>query len=338
MERCSMIKLLPESVGQLKDLEHLILSGSENLGTLPDAILNLKKLKRLMLDGCRKLEQLPMELGNLFNLEELHISNCYNLYDLLSSISGLIKLRVLHVGSTRVKNLPEDSGQLMCLTTLSMSHPLTVPESFGRLGSLAFLDLRNCNLEGRLPSVLGGLTALKTLHLGCNPKITVLPESFKNLKLLVRLQMDHCSALLTIEALPPGLQHLNIAHCSKLIDLPSFREMSSLMFLNMCNCTALTHIQGLEFLTALEEINLTGCTSIIQSGLRVMHSSALRLCCLSGSHVAVAYDSEWSKVICRPMSLAHCMLCNLMCIAFMSKGLGLELVNVLDLEARLTNQ
>ncbi|KAG0627724.1 hypothetical protein M758_2G223400 [Ceratodon purpureus] len=253
MENCSLIVALPGSIGQLKDLEQLILSGCESLESLPDAVVNLAQLKRLMLRDCRKLKQLPMDLGRLINLEVLGLSNCSGLIQLPPSIKGLRMLKELHMVSA-------------------------------------------CNPDGQLLTYVGALSALTALHLCQNHAITVLPQTFGDMKFLLHLQISFCPALQIVEALPRSLHCLDMANCPQLSGFPSIAEVSSLMSLNLCNCKSLTQIGGLECLTALEEINIAGCTSLLRTELQILHPSrSLRMCYLSGSKVAFLYDNKWSE-------------------------------------------
>jgi Leucine-rich repeat (LRR) protein len=173
MENCSLITELPDTVGQLKYLERLILSGCENLTILPNAIVNLTKLEILMLNGCSNLKHLPKELGRLLNLVELHLTCCNKLHELPSSMVGMRMLKELHLQWTPVENLPEDFDQLTNLRTLFMSHLIKLPPRCEGFGSLVILDLANCKLEGSLPSSFGAFVALKTLNLQSNNVVAV---------------------------------------------------------------------------------------------------------------------------------------------------------------------
>lgn len=126
--------------------------------------------------------------------------------------------------------------------------------------------------------------------------ITVLPESFKDLKSLVHLQIYECPALVKISTLPQSLTHLDVANCPMLNQLPSFADLSLLTTIVLCNCTSLTNVKGLDSITGLEEVNITGCSSMLPSDLKLKHNRVLRMCCLSGSNIAVEYDSNWSQV------------------------------------------
>jgi len=89
---------------------------------------------------------------------------------------------------------------------------------------------------------------------------------------------------------------LNMANCDKLVAIPSLADARLLAVLNLRDCRELTDVRGLECLTTLEEINLAGCASMPRSGRFIVPGSALRLCYLSGSNVAVKYDTTWCKV------------------------------------------
>ncbi|KAJ1442452.1 Leucine-rich repeat 3 [Sesbania bispinosa] len=75
MEDCCNLQALPDSIGFLKSLESLKLSGS-NVESLSANVKNLLKLRELWLDNCKKLVQLP-ELPP--SLQILSAVNCTSL-------------------------------------------------------------------------------------------------------------------------------------------------------------------------------------------------------------------------------------------------------------------
>ena len=86
----SKLKTLPPAVGELTGLEYLDLSGNTMIRELPESIGNLTALKELILFRC-SLEELPGTLGGLKNLETLDIS-VNKLKTLPPSFGGLKKL------------------------------------------------------------------------------------------------------------------------------------------------------------------------------------------------------------------------------------------------------
>ncbi|GAF62810.1 cysteine desulfurase [Psychrobacter sp. JCM 18903] len=64
------IKNIPESIGNLKNLERFILVGT-NVKKLPNSIGHLVNLKFLYISYVEKLTDFPESIGNLKNLEHL---------------------------------------------------------------------------------------------------------------------------------------------------------------------------------------------------------------------------------------------------------------------------
>ena len=289
---CWNLRRLPESISHLVDLEHLDLTSCEELMILPHGIVDLVSLRQLKLSFCTRLLQLAEELGNLTNLETLDLSYFLVLSELPASIGGLKMLTTLEMYKTKVRDLPAEFGLLSSLTTLHLPRSLrSVPETFQGLQALHVLrgcaDLSN----------LGALTALNVLDLSNRAAMTIFPKSLGNLKLLVDLRMWSCPELLVVEALPEGLEHLELSDCPKLTKIPSLVAMRSLIFLDMRNCSSLGYVYGLECLTALEYMDISGCTAMEGRGIQVIQNRVLHKCHLDGSKVGVAYNNRWLEVI-----------------------------------------
>jgi len=95
---------LPESIGNLKSLKQLILSGCQ-LTSLPESIGNLKSLKYLTIINNR-LAYLPESIGNCTSLKFLDLSINYLTF-LPDSIINL-SLRSLKIVRNKITFLPED--------------------------------------------------------------------------------------------------------------------------------------------------------------------------------------------------------------------------------------
>jgi SHAQKYF class myb-like DNA-binding protein len=87
--KCSNLKELPSSIGQLNALQMLDLWGCSNLKELPSSIGQLNALQKLYLSQCSNLKELPSSIGQLNALQKLYLSQCFNLKELPSSLRML---------------------------------------------------------------------------------------------------------------------------------------------------------------------------------------------------------------------------------------------------------
>ena len=175
---------LPESLGQLTQLQTLDLSGNQ-LTALPEWLGQLTQLQDLNFENNR-LTALPESLGQLTQLQTLDLSG-NQLTALPEWLGQLTQLQDLNFENNRLTALPESLGQLTQLQTLDLrNNQLTaLPESLGQLEQLQTLYLTGNQLTA-LPESLGQLTQLQTLRLESND-LTALPESLGQLTQLQTL-------------------------------------------------------------------------------------------------------------------------------------------------------
>ena len=165
---------LPESIGQLTQLQTLDLS-SNQLTKLPESIGRLTQLQSLDL-WANQLTQFPESIGQLTQLQTLDLS--YNqLTELPEFVGQLTQLQTLYLSTNQLSELPETIGQLTLLQTLALStNQLTVlPESVGRLVELKVLFLDENQLTG-LPESLRNLNSLEGLYLHGNDTLDLPAE------------------------------------------------------------------------------------------------------------------------------------------------------------------
>ncbi|MCF6306821.1 MAG: Two component regulator three Y domain protein [Flavobacteriaceae bacterium] len=88
---------IPNSIGQLTNLENLELSFNKLEGTIPSEIGNLKSLKVLAFNGNNLFGSIPTTIGNLSSLNQLHLSSNQLTGTIPQSVTKLEYLEILNV-------------------------------------------------------------------------------------------------------------------------------------------------------------------------------------------------------------------------------------------------
>lgn len=141
---------IPPVLGQLVNLQSLILTENSLSGELPWELGNLVSLKRLTLSGNLLSGKVPVSIGA--NLAELLIMDMSS-----NALSG---------------PLHSSLGSLTSLLKLDLSNNFlsgALPPELGNLKNLTLLDLRNNNLAGGLDPSLQGMVSLEDMVLSKNP-------------------------------------------------------------------------------------------------------------------------------------------------------------------------
>ncbi|GLJ38788.1 hypothetical protein SUGI_0790730 [Cryptomeria japonica] len=259
---------LPEGFCLLESLEHLQLSGFDELTSLPREFGLLTNLRHLDLSDCRKLRMLPDSFKQLINLqyinlrvckeltltsennyilenmtklETLNFSGCKKVENLPRDITKQLSLRYLYAGGTGLRELPSNIGELSKLEVLEIgSYQLkTLSESMGDLSSLTSLTISYCNQLKTLPESMGDLSSLTSLTISCS-ELKTLPQSMGDLSSLTSLTISYCNELKTLpESMGDlsSLTSLTISYCYQLKTLPeSMGHLSSLAHLEIDEC------------------------------------------------------------------------------------------------------
>ncbi len=200
---------IPPELGRLASLMSLSLGGNLLQGTIPPELGNLAALKNLFLYGNQLTGQIPPELGRLSRLTVLRLDRNQLEGVIPPELGKLTELTELSLYLNELDGaIPARLGSLTNLRSLSLSlNNLTgpIPPELGNLDELRWLSLHTNQLTGRIPSRLAECKQLRILFLGINELTGPIPPELGNLMKLEALGLG--SNLLT-GRVPPELGNL----------------------------------------------------------------------------------------------------------------------------------
>ena len=183
--RRKRINSIPPEIGNLKNLEVLIISGS-TIKFLPKEIEECKNLKSIIANSSQ-LEEIPATIGNLKHL------------------------RVLKIGNCKLKSIPKEIGNIKSLWHLSIggNNISTVPNELSKLKNLTWFDISDNPLE-KFPDCVLGMENLKRFWIFGN-SINEIPFEFKRLEYLDHVRLNK-TKVLNIDSLASVMPEVMFLH------------------------------------------------------------------------------------------------------------------------------
>eukprot|EP00253_Pinus_taeda_P009278 PITA_09278 len=289
--RHAAFKTLPEELGDVHSLEHLVLRNCTGMISLPDSLGNLANLQKIDLTNASRLQMLPSSFGNLAGLQNLFLRGCSNLTILPDCFGLLTQLRELWIEDCPgLKCLPDSFGLLTQLEHLwiwNCPGLKCLPDSFGLLTQLGGLLIKDCPRLKCLPDSFGLLTELTTLQIySCG--IEYLPQKMMNSLEWLRVfgcplrelpfrrvegeaetelnTLDKCAfhgaICPNLQGFCPNLRCLYLHNCKELRKIGRLCGLPKLISLHFSGCENIEEISGAEALISLERLTVDGCAKI----------------------------------------------------------------------------
>ncbi|CAM9340329.1 unnamed protein product [Ectocarpus sp. 12 AP-2014] len=194
LRRCNRAGTIPVEMGKLINLKGLYLDHNDLTGPIPNELFNQTKLKGLYLDHNRLSGRISADIGRLDNLRQLDLSGNQLTGCIPEEIGVLTKLEKLLLNRNRLTgSIPLELGSCKSLLLLYLNNnDLTgpIPAQLGDLPSLFQLNLSNNNLTGSIPVELAKLGNLAQLHVRNNNLTGSLPEELRGLISLRELYLE----------------------------------------------------------------------------------------------------------------------------------------------------
>ncbi|KAF5445246.1 hypothetical protein F2P56_034312 [Juglans regia] len=285
---------LPGSIGDLKHLRCLNLSETQ-IRLLPESITCLYNLQTLLLEYCGRLKKLPSMFRNLVNRRHLNIEGADSLEGMPMQIGKLTCLQILSnlvLGKDSCSGIKElgllkDLKGTLCISGLEkVIEPKDAKDA--KLIEKKKIDVLSLEWSGKdttselegLQNGIYNLTSLRDLKI---KKVLLFPkEGFPtNLTTLEISDLKITEALFDwgLDKLT-SLNELEISGCQHLVTFPEMTLLASLTslyiseFLNL-ECLS---FEGLRKLTSLQTLQISNCEKLmcfLEDGLP---SSLLELC------------------------------------------------------------
>ncbi|CAN0876536.1 Piriformospora indica-insensitive protein 2 [Linum grandiflorum] len=185
---------LPANVGNLKNLRRLVLAGNRFTGRIPESFGLLTKLLILDLSRNSLSSSLPFTFGSLTALLKLDLSNNHLQGALPMVIGNLKNLTLLDLRNNKISGgLTKSFEGMSSLEEMALSNnPLggdLLGLQWGKLMSLAVLDLANVGLAGQIPNSIAELKSLRFLGLNDNNLTGDLPQELASMPSLSTLYL-----------------------------------------------------------------------------------------------------------------------------------------------------
>ena len=183
---------IPATIGQLTNLDSLMLRDLPLVTQFPAQLGKLKQLKKLTIQDCKNIQKLPETLGQLQALEVLVLSDLPAFEGVLpASIQHLKCLRQLSLMNTPVWELPNGLEALTHMEEIALGDYFQIfPQEICQMMGLKKLSLGKSAIK-KLPAEVGSLQNLEELDYGEAPNLDLIDTFTKvaNLSKVKRLRL-----------------------------------------------------------------------------------------------------------------------------------------------------
>ncbi|KAE8648990.1 hypothetical protein Csa_007990 [Cucumis sativus] len=257
----SNLKQFWQQEKNLVELKYIKLNSSQKLSKTPN-FANIPNLKRLELEDCTSLVNIHPSIFTAEKLIFLSLKDCINLTNLPSHINIKVLEVLILSGCSKVKKVPEFSGNTNRLLQLHLDGTSisNLPSSIASLSHLTILSLANCKMLIDISNAIE-MTSLQSLDVSGCSKLGSRKGKGDNVELgevnvretTRRRRNDDCNNI---------FKEIFLWLCNTpatgIFGIPSLAGLYSLTKLNLKDCNLEVIPQGIECMVSLVELDLSG--------------------------------------------------------------------------------
>ena len=179
LQRNELSGSIPANLGSLSSLTHLFLNNNQLSGNMPASLGNLSKVAYFQLEANQLTGSIPANLGNLSQVLSLGLNDNQLTGEIPAELGNLQNLTSLNLNDNQLSGpIPASLGSLSKVLVLYLSvNKLSgsIPASLGSLSQIQYINFSGNRLTGSIPASLGNLSQIKSLFLinnflsGCFP-------------------------------------------------------------------------------------------------------------------------------------------------------------------------
>ncbi|XP_068322753.1 disease resistance protein TAO1-like [Pyrus communis] len=223
--------------------------------------------------GTEKVQAINCPLGSRIeeqNLDRADFKKMYNMRLLKTGFWRSVKtlflpnsLRYLNWLGYHLKSLPpEFSAENLVELHMPFSKVTQLWDGGQNPMNLKVIDLSKGNCLTALPNLLGSPNIEHMDLSGCGSLVEI-PQHFKNLDKLTRLNLSCCKSLEYLPEMPDNIVYMNLCGCESLVEIHQhFKNLDKLTCLNLSRCNSLEYLP--EMPDNIEDMNLFGCGSLVE--------------------------------------------------------------------------
>ncbi|KAK1385741.1 hypothetical protein POM88_023476 [Heracleum sosnowskyi] len=290
LTKCESLTKLPLSIGKLRFLKYIHLSGCSSLfesrcGKLPIKRLSWNKQAeemKIQMDNhgrerpgfgdirLKKYGRERLDFGPYLS-KLIGLMKCVSEYNFLQTKFVAVRnLKVVHISNLKISEIPDSVSfpdlELLIVERCESHIPYTF---FGKMPALRVLNISYASIKYLPPSVVKLMKLERLILIGCE-QLMEMPHDIGVLGTLNELDLSGCKSLVKLpESISKlrFLNKLNLSGCEHLMEIPDkLGGLWDLTELDLSGCKSLVKLpEGISKLKFLNKLNLSGCSSLFES-------------------------------------------------------------------------